>query len=143
MTKKLHGLNENQAKTDPYAVDPRLRGRTYAIPFETVWQASVGLAGGGLRGWSIAHTDDQSGVIDVVSTTTVFRLEDDVRVHVGLDYDAQTRVDVEVVSRRPSRNLGRPRRVIGRFMKKLDRRLLARPGQILDPAVSRERREVT
>ena len=62
MKEILTGLRGNHAATEVDALDPALRGRTYAIPFETVWQAVVGLAGGGLRGWSIESADDQIGV---------------------------------------------------------------------------------
>jgi len=127
------GLTEKQAATDPNATDPRLRGRTYAIPFENVWQASISLSGGGMRGWSIASADDQSGVIVAVVRSAIFGLEDDVRIEVGLDEDAQTRVDLQAVSRGERGDLGRTRRVVDRFIRRLDRRLDATPGQILDP----------
>lgn len=129
----LRGLTENQAATDPNAVDPRLRGRTYAIPFQDVWQAAITLCGGGLRGWSIGGADDRSGVIDVVTRTGIFGHEGDVRVEIGLDENAQTRVDVRAVSRAERGDLGRTRRAIDRFLRNLDRRLDARPDQILDP----------
>jgi len=132
----LRGFTENQATTAPDALDPRLRGRTYAIPFEDVWQASINLSGGRLRGWSVVHADDHSGVIEVLARTTVFGVEDDVRIDIGLDENAQTRVDLEMVSRSPRGDLGRTRRSIGRFLRKLDRHLRAAPSQILDPTRS-------
>ena len=129
----LRGLTETEAATDPRSDDRRLRGRTYAIPFEDVWQASVRLCGGGLRGWSVLSADDQRGVIEAISKTLVFGREDDVRVDMRLDENAQTRVDLWSASQKGRANLGRNRRVIGRFLRRLDRRLSATPGQILDP----------
>lgn len=133
MKEVLRGFTENHAATDPSAIDPRLRGRTYAIPFEDVWQASIHLSGGRLRGWSVVHADDHSGVIEVLAKTMIFGVEDDVRIEIGLDENAQTRVDLEVVSRSRRGDLGRTRRSIGRFLRKLDRQLAAHPSQILDP----------
>ncbi len=128
----LRGLTENQAATDPTSPDRRIRGRTYAIPFEAVWQASTRIAEGGLRGWSILMADDQSGAIEAVSKTLVFGFEDDVRVDIRLDEDGQTRVDLWSASRIGRGDLGRNRRTIGRFLRRLDRSLDAQPGQILD-----------
>ena len=45
----IRGLTQNRAETSPTAEDRRLRGRTYAIPFETVWSAALALAGPGPR----------------------------------------------------------------------------------------------
>ncbi|MDA0327617.1 MAG: DUF1499 domain-containing protein [Gemmatimonadetes bacterium] len=132
----LRGLLEHEARTDPGSDDPRLRGRTYAIPFETVWQASLALGRGGLRGWSLGHADDQIGVIDVLWRTFVFGIEADIRIEIGLDQDAQTRVDLRALSRNGRGDLGRNRRAIGRFTRKLDRLLDPRPGQVLDPTRS-------
>ncbi len=129
----LKGLTEYQATTDPTSEDRRLRGRTYAIPFEDVWQASLALCGGGLRGWDVLSADDQRGVIEAISETLVFGHKDDIRVEIQLDENAQTRVDLWSASQKGRANLGRNRRVIGKFLRRLDRRLAAKPGQILDP----------
>lgn len=131
----LRGLRENQAKSDAQAVDPRLRGRTYAIPFEDVWQASIGLCGGGLWGWAISDSDDQAGVIEGLVQTALPWPDVDIRVLISLDHNAQTRVDLWAVARTERGDLGRTRRLIGRFLKRLDRRLKATPAQILDPAL--------
>lgn len=128
----MRGLLENRASTDPRARDPRLRGRTYSIPFEDVWQTSINLCGGGLKRWSIVSTDDQNGVIEAVTRSAIFGSEDDVRIEIGLDYNAQTRVDMWAVSRKERGDLGRTRRTVGRFFKHLDQRLGAHPGRILD-----------
>lgn len=128
----LRSLTENQAATDPTSEDGRLRGRTYAIPFEDVWQASLALCTGGIKGWSVLSADDQRGVIEAVSKAPLTGREDDVRVHIHLDENAQTRVDLWSGSQKSRANLGRNRRVIGRFLRRLDRRLDAGAAQILD-----------
>ena len=56
----------------------------------------------------------------------------DVRIEIGLDENAQTRVDVTSQSRTERGDLGRSRRAIGRFLHRLDEDLDATPGQILD-----------
>ena len=132
MKRVLRSLTENQAATDPRSADGRLIGRTYAIPFERVWQASLALCRGGLRGWSVLSADDQRGVIEAVSRTLLTGREDDVRVAIQLDENAQTRVDLWSGAQKNRANLGRNRRVIGRFLRRLDRSLEAKPGQILD-----------
>jgi hypothetical protein len=129
----LRGLTENEAITDPRSGDRRLRGRTYAIPFESVWQASVALSGGALRGWSIRAADDQVGLIQATAKTLLFGWEADVRVNIRLDENAQTRVDLWTASTSNRGDFGRSRRWIGKFLRRLDRQLEVRPGQILDP----------
>jgi len=130
----LKGFTENQAFTDPADEDPRLRGRTYAIPFEAVWQASIGLGGGGLRGWSMESADDQRGVIKVRVAPMIMFPEVLVRINVSLDANAQTRVELAATSRTERGDLGRSRRLIARFVRRLDKKLKARPDQIWDVA---------
>lgn len=132
MRRFLKSLTENQAATDPRSDDRRLRGRTYAIPFEDVWQASVALCRGEMRGWTVLSADDQRGVIEAVSRALLTGREDDVRVHIQLDENAQTRVDLWSGSQKSRSNLGRNRRIIDSFVRRLDRRLDAKPHQILD-----------
>ena len=132
MNRFVRGLTQNRAETDPHSPDRRLRGRTYAIPFDRVWNCAVTLAGGGLRGWRVVHADDQEGLIRAVSQTLLFRFIDDVRINVGLDENAQTRVDLQSRSRRGKGDLGRNPRTIGRFLKKLDHMLEAKPAEVLD-----------
>ena len=129
----LRALTENEASTDPGSVDERLRGRTYTIPFDPVWKAAVGLAGGELSGWKILSADDRAGTIYALVRTRLTGSETDVRVSVGLDQNAQTRVDLASSSRTGRGDLGRARRHIGRFLARLDEALKAEPGQVLDP----------
>jgi hypothetical protein len=129
----LRGLTENRAATDPTSTDRRLRGRTYAIPFEAVWSAAIRLASGELRGWSLSSADDQEGVIEGSAKPLLFGGPSEVRIEIGLDENAQTRVDAWSNSGGTRGDLGRSRRTLGRFFRALDRGLAAGPGQILDP----------
>lgn len=116
-------LSRNHAETAQHDIDPRLRGRTYAIPFEQVWQAARSLAGGGLRGWRITHDDDYDGIIHAEARTLIFRFIDDVLITIRLDEDAQTRVDVQSRSRKGGVDFGTNARRIGRFFRKLDQKV--------------------
>jgi hypothetical protein len=118
-------LRRNQVATAADHWDPRLRGRTYAIPFERVWQASLALANGGLRRWKVIDSDDVEGIINAESRTFVWRFVDDVRIRVYLDEDAQTRVDVESKSRKGRADYGTNARRVHRFLRALDRRVTA------------------
>lgn len=124
----------NRAETDPSSPDPRLRGRTYAIPFDRVWTETLEIADSS-RGWTILHADDLAGVLRCESRTFILRRVDDVFVRVSLDENAQTRVDVISRSRSTQHDLGANARRIRGFFKKLDRRLQVTPGQILDPTI--------
>jgi hypothetical protein len=135
----IRALTRNRASTDPASDDPALRGRTYAIAFDRVWQAALELADGGLRGWSLSEADDQAGVLRAEATTRIFRFVDDVRVRVGLDADGQTRVDVMSASRKGKGDLGTNRRRIVRFLAALDRKLDASPATILTPRTTASR----
>jgi len=129
----LRGLTEHGAETDPASEDHRLKGRTYTIPFEDVWTAAFRLAAGGLRGWSLHAADDQEGVIEGKAKPLLFGRDCGVRVEIGLDENAQTRVDVQSACEGKRGDFGRSRRTIGRFFRALDRALDVKPGQILDP----------
>lgn len=124
----------NRAETDPTSSDPRLCGRTYAIPFDRVWTTILEIASSS-RGWTVLHTDDLAGVLRCESKTFFLRRVDDVFVRVSLDENAQTRVDVTSRSRSERHDLGSNARRIGRFFEKLDRLLKATPEQILDPTI--------
>jgi hypothetical protein len=117
------GLTRNHAETSIDDADTRLRGRTYAIPFEQVWQAAFALANGGLRRWRIIESDDYDGVIRAEARTLIFRFVDDVVITITLDSDAQTRVDMQSRARRGGVDLGSNARRINRFLHALDKRL--------------------
>jgi hypothetical protein len=125
-----HGITRNRAATGYDHWDPRLRGRTYHIPFEQVWQAALALASGGkggLRRWQLVQADDYEGIIDAAAKTFWLRFVDDVRINVYLDDDAQTRVDVVSKSRKGRADLGANARRIARFLRALDRKLMPPP----------------
>lgn len=114
-------LTDNVAATRSGHEDARLRGRTYAIPFEDVWSAACALASGGLRGWRLVACDDDSGVIEAESKSTLRRRVDDVVIRICLDQDAQTRVDARSAARKGYGDGGRNARRLNRFFRRLDR----------------------
>ncbi|MEC7740559.1 MAG: DUF1499 domain-containing protein [Gemmatimonadota bacterium] len=128
----LQGLSGNHALTDVSATDPRLRGRTYAIPFDGVWKAALKVSNKQMRGWSVLYIDDQTGVIVAEALRLPWRDKDDVRISIGLDENGQTRVDLRSTSRQGKRDWGRNHRRILSFLRLLDRELSARPDQILN-----------
>ena len=117
-------ITRNSAATAIDEADPRLRGRTYAVPFEQVWQAARAMASGGLRGYKLIDSDDYEGVIQAERRSFLFRVVSDITLHITLDHDAQTRVDMTARSRRRAGDLGRNARCIGKFMRVLDQRVL-------------------
>lgn len=123
-------LTENTAATSPDAEDARLRGRTYAVPFEDVWSTALAFADGGLRGWSLQSADDETGEIVAEARTLVFRFTDDVRIRIGLDADAQTRLDMTSASRVGNADLGTNARRIASFCRKMDHALARRQPRI-------------
>jgi Protein of unknown function (DUF1499) len=127
-------LTENRAETRPDADDVRLRGRTYAIPFDRVWQAALGIVQKKRR-WHLLHSDDLAGVIRCECEGLVFSFVDDFFVRISLDENAQTRVDLISRSRTGKADLGVNARRIGRFVRTLDKVLRATPDRILDPTI--------
>jgi hypothetical protein len=124
----LKGLTRNVAFTAPAAEDHRLRGRTYAVPFEEVWQAAGRLLGGGLAGWELRETDDQDGILRGVAPGRVDWLTGAITIRITLDHDAQTRVDGLAASRTGRWDLGANARHLHRFFTALDRELEDRRG---------------
>lgn len=107
-------------ETTPSTSDTRLRGRTYDLPFEGVWQAAMKLTGGGLFRWTRVDADDQEGVI-LASTKSLAGAMHDVMVRISLDEDGQTRVDASAQARKPLSDFGRSKRRLRRFFRALDR----------------------
>ncbi len=132
MTPPLDDWKGNEARTDPHADDPRLRGRTYAIPFDAVWQCCLSV-GRELPQWSVHRSDDKAGRIQSVVASGMLFPAVYVGIDVGLDRNGQTRVDVEAKSASERSNLGRSRRLVIRFVAELDKRLSLKPGDVLDP----------
>jgi hypothetical protein len=108
------------AATTADADDPFLRDRTWAVPFEDVWQAARHLVSGGLRGWTLTWADDQSGIIEGTARGWGRRLHD-VRIQIALDADAQTFLRATVIAQSQSADLGRTARRLRRFLSALDR----------------------
>ena len=125
-------LTTNLAETDPRSDDPRLLGRTYAIPFDQVWTACLVLVERPRR-WTLLQANDLDGYLRVKCQTLVFNFIDDFEIRIGLDKHAMTRVDVKSRSRRGRADLGTNARRISRFLRRLDRILDAEDGAILDP----------
>jgi hypothetical protein len=124
------GLTRNVAFTAPSAEDDRLQGRTYAVPFEAVWRASLELMDGGLRGWTLSESDDGEGIIRGRARGGLRRTESAITLRITLDEDAQTRIDGLSASRVGRADLGANARRLGRFFRSLDRSLeqaLGRP----------------
>lgn len=115
----VRGISSKVAQTVPDDVDPRLRGRTYSIPFQEVWAAALELAN--RRGWRVTESDDQEGLIQGEARSLLLRWVADVEVRIGLDENGQTRVDLRSSSRRGFADLGRNARRIGRFLRRLDK----------------------
>lgn len=120
------GLTRSSAATSPEHEDPRLRGRTYAIPFDRVWRAALHLASGGLGRWRMVEADDQRGVIKAEASRLLTGSVDDVLVRISLDRDGQTRVDARSAARNERADLGANARRLRRFFRALDERLTRR-----------------
>lgn len=109
------------ATTAPAHADTRLRGRTYPIPFEDVWNAAHALASVGMRGLRLVHADDENGVIRAEARTAVGRKIDDLEIRIGLDENGQTRVDATSSARQGRGDWGRNARRLNRIFRALDR----------------------
>jgi len=112
----------NSAQTHANSEDPRLRGRTYLVPFAQVWDEIVKMVEKRPR-WTLISADEASGGIRAEARTLVFRFVDDVQVKVKLDDNALTRVDMWSSSRVGNADLGANARRIAGFFRELDRRL--------------------
>ncbi len=122
LTRFLRGLTRNRTETRPDHGDPQLRGRRYSVPFQAVWQAGLAEAHGIL---DEVESDALEGRITGEARTRIFRFVDDVEIHVALDGEGWTRVDLTSASRVGQGDLGTNRRRIIRFLRRLDRRLEA------------------
>ena len=120
----LRALTTSVAETAQAHEDARLRGRTYAIPFEDVWNAAHAVATVGLRGWRVVTSDDEEGVINAEATTLLRRKVDDVVIRITLDENAQTRVDARSSARQGRGDWGRNARRLNRFFHALDRAVI-------------------
>ncbi len=115
-------LTQNSAQTHDSAEDPRLRGRTYLVPFATVWDEIIDMIETRRR-WKLVRADEGTGLIHAEAKTPVFHFVDDVRFKLKLDQNALTRVDMWSASRKGKGDLGANARRIAWFYRQLDRRL--------------------
>lgn len=113
-------------------VDAELRGRTYAIPFNTIWEALVTLVSGRLRGWTVVYEDAHAGVIEARVRNLVRPAPAKAMISIGLDANAQTCVDVIVTASGGTGHAETNPRRLRRLIDALDRMLRVRPGQLLD-----------
>lgn len=97
--------------------------RTYAIPFERVWQAAGFLASGGLKRWHLVSGDDIEGIIKAESRTLFTGSLSDVVIRVSLDENAQTQVEATSQPRQGGPDLGANARRVQRFFRALEHRL--------------------
>lgn len=118
----LRALTRNRAFTEPDADDPRLRGRSYSVPFVQVWDAALEIARS-TRGWTVVSSDPRAGEIVAEATTRLWKFTDDVWIRMSLDEEGQTRVDLASASRKGGADLGTNARRIARFLRTLDGRL--------------------
>jgi uncharacterized protein (DUF1499 family) len=121
----VRAFTRTGAETSPESDDPRLLGRTYAVPFETVWQAALRLAGG-LPGWRIRSSDDLAGIINAEAKSRIRRRVSDVKIRISLDPNAQTRIDARSASREGRADLGANARRLHSFFRGLDEAVVGR-----------------
>ncbi len=117
-------MGDGIAETRPDARDPRFRGRTFAIPFEDVWQASLALLKE-LPGCKLRLSNDRDGIIIAQATIHFPRHVNDVTISIVLDADAQTRVDMRSVTRDGAVDMGSNAKRVLRFFELLDQRMAA------------------
>lgn len=128
----LQGLTSRKGRADAQGDAPGPCGRTYAIPFGMVWDAAVALAGGGLRGWRIVSRDESAGVIVAQIDGRVLPFRSRVEISIGLDDNAQTRVDASTRGRNVGVDLGSDIRRLRWLLRSLDRSLAAKARRIPD-----------
>lgn len=122
MGRLIRALTRNRAFTDPESPDPALRGRDYAVPFSTVWDAVLATVRA-LKRWTVVNAEARRGEVQAEARTALWKFVDDVWIRVSLDELGLTRVDVISQSRVGRADLGTNARRIARFLHALDRRL--------------------
>ena len=106
-------------ETGQDAGDSRLSGRTYAIPFEDVWQGALRIISERKR-WTLESADDQEGIIVANVRALHARYNSTFEIRIGLDGDGQTRVDALTGMPRAFADLGMNARRITGFFRMLD-----------------------
>ena len=118
----LRALTINRAFTEADADDPRLRGRSYSVPFAEVWAVALDIAQK-TPGWTVLTSDPRAGEIVAEATSRLWRSTDDVWIRISLDDEGQTCVEMASASRKGHGDLGTNARRIARFLRTLDARL--------------------
>lgn len=91
------------------------------------------LANGGLAGWQVVRSDDREGVVEAQAKRPLLGGAVQVKIQVGLDANAQTRVDAAARGSTRGSAPGIGARRIKSFFRALDRELAVRPEQLLAP----------
>lgn len=93
------------------------------MPFARVWEAVLHLIEGGISGWSLTHADEGAGQAMGEVSSPVTRQIHHVVVHIWLDAEGQTCLDVGCRNRASRGDLGASRRHVLAFLRSLDGRL--------------------
>lgn len=112
-----------KTETRPDHPDPVLRDRRYAVPFAQVWEAVLDLMKGGISGWKLTHADEDAGEAMAEVASLLARQPHEVTVHIWLDPDGQTCMNVQSCKRTSRSDLGASRRHVTAFLRSLDRHL--------------------
>lgn len=122
-------FHQNSADTRaPGGPEPRL----YEVAFSRVWDQLLRYAGRRWL-WTLAHRDEDLGIISVRCSVPLLRWVDDLTIWVALDANGLTRVEAFSRARRRNFDLGMNRRRIRRMLKSLDR-ALGPQARLTDPA---------
>jgi hypothetical protein len=111
----------NDVRTGETPQYPDLQVQEFRQPQAAVFQAAEAVARD--MGWEIREADAQTGVIEAVATTRLFKFKDDVSITVSKQGDAITRVHVRSKSRIGKGDLGTNARRIRAFQAELAKRL--------------------
>ena len=106
-------------RTSPEQTDRRLAGRTYAIPFEDVWQGALRIIEARKR-WTLDSADDEEGIIVASVRALHQRFNSSIRIRIGLDGDGQTRADAVTDMPRAFADMGMNARRVDGFFRALD-----------------------
>lgn len=122
-------FHQNSADTRaPGGPEPRL----YEVAFSEVWDQLLNYVRRRWW-WTLAHRDEDLGLISVRCVVPLLRWVDDLTIWVALDSNALTRVEAFSRARRRNFDLGMNRRRIRLMLKWLDRALGPR-ARLPDPA---------
>jgi len=129
-------FHQNSADTRaPGGPEPRL----YEVAFSRVWDQLLKYVRRRWW-WTLAHRDEDLGLISVRCVVPLLRWVDDLTIWVALDSNGLTRVEAFSRARRRNFDLGMNRRRIRRMLKSLDRALGPR-ARLPDPAPGGDARD--